>query len=139
MPFYLEEILPGDKFKVNAEIFLRALPLRTPVMHNVEVYTHFFFVPTRLVWNESKDFYTLGEDGLSQPELPYTKLQDIYEVLHTIEYTGSLLDYFGFPNITNASDFENSEQKVNTLPFRAYHLIWNEFYRDQNLQEGIPC
>lgn len=137
VPFYLEEILPGDKFKVNAEIFLRALPLRTPVMHNVEVYTHFFFVPTRLVWDESKDFYTLGEDGLSQPELPFTRLQDIYEVLNTIEYSGSLLDYFGFPNITNAADFENSEQKVNVLPFRAYHLIWNEFYRDQNLQEAF--
>ena len=75
-PFLCQPIYPGDTFNVRAEVFLRAMPLLTPVMHNVDMHLYFFFVPMRLVWNENKKrdwkvFITGGEDGLQNPQLPF--------------------------------------------------------------------
>ena len=90
----------------------------------MDVYTHFWFVPNRLVWDNWQEFITLGPDGLSAPVHPYLDLSDLYQ--ESFLGVGSLADYFGIPNI-------GVSEKINALPFRAYQTIYNEFYRDQNL------
>lgn len=124
VPFYASEVLPGDKFKLSAEVFMRLMPLRSPAMQRMDVYTHFWFVPNRLVWDNWQEFITLGPDGLSAPVHPYLLMSDLYD--NDLLGVGKIADYFGIPNI-------DTPTKINALPFRAYQTIYNEFYRDQNL------
>ena len=124
VPFYATEVLPGDKFKLSAEVFMRLMPLRSPAMQRMDVYTHFWFVPNRLVWDNWQEFITLGPDGLSAPFHPFLELTDLYN--NNLSGVGSIADYFGIPSV-------DAETKINALPFRAYQTIYNEFYRDQNL------
>ena len=124
VPFYASEVLPGDKFKLSAEVFMRLMPLRSPAMQRMDVYTHFWFVPNRLVWENWQEFITLGPDGLSAPVHPYLELAPLYH--RSLLGVGSIADYFGIPNVAAST-------KINALPFRAYQTIYNEFYRDQNL------
>ena len=124
VPFYASEVLPGDKFKLSAEVFMRLMPLRSPAMQRMDVYTHFWFVPNRLVWDDWQEFITLGPDGLSAPVHPYLILGDLYR--EGFLGVGTLADYFGIPDV-------DTDIKINALPFRAYQTIYNEFYRDQNL------
>ena len=70
VPILLDEVLPGDRWKNNSEIFLRMAPMIAPIMHRVDVYTHFFFVPNRIIWDEWEEFITGGEDGLITPVMP---------------------------------------------------------------------
>lgn len=128
VPFFCQEVLPGDTFKVSTEALVRFAPLIAPIMHRVNVYTHFFFVPNRLVWDDWKEFITGGDDGTSSPVFPtYTFVGNMKP--------GSLGDYLGLPVTRDSGDPSNRSIKVSALPFRAYHLIWNEYYRDQNLQK----
>lgn len=152
VPIMCMPIVPGDKFRVNTEALVRLAPLVAPMMHRVNVYTHYFFVPNRLVWDQWEDFITKGIDGEDVPVLPYLQLQDN---LVTTEadfrwYFGdsTLWDYLGLPTvkgigskvhegIVNGVHFPNGF-RVSALPFRAYQLIYNEYYRDQNLTEAVP-
>nr|QJB20766.1 MAG: major capsid protein [Microvirus sp.] len=124
VPFYASEVLPGDKFKLSAEVFMRLMPLRSPAMQRMDVYTHFWFVPNRLVWDNWQEFITLGPDGLSAPVHPYLMLTDLSN--NGFLGVGTVADYFGIPDV-------DSNTRINALPFRAYQTIYNEFYRDQNL------
>lgn len=134
VPMFVQEVLPGDKFRVNTEIMMRLAPMLAPVMHRVNVWTHYFFVPNRLVWSEWEDFITGGREGTSAPVAPYINVK---EANKTEFLTGSLADYLGFP----ASDMDGGaltqEIPISALPFRAYQLIYDEFYRDQNVQASI--
>ena len=124
VPFYASEVLPGDKFKLSAEVFMRLMPLRSPAMQRMDVYTHFWFVPNRLVWDDWQEFITLGPDGLSAPVHPYLMLSDLSN--NGFLGVGTVADYFGIPDV-------DANTRINALPFRAYQTIYNEFYRDQNL------
>lgn len=152
VPIMCMPIVPGDKFRVNTEALVRLAPLVAPMMHRVNVYTHYFFVPNRLVWNEWEDFITKGIDGEDAPVLPYLDVRDSYvvvsneSVFRSLFADSSLWDYLGLPtlsgvgsksyNIPNGVVLPNGF-KVSQLPFRAYQLIYNEFYRDQNLTEAV--
>lgn len=132
VPILCEEVVPGDSFRMNTEVLMRLVPMIAPMMHRVNVYTHFFFVPNRLVWNEWENFITGGEDGQALPAFPTinvagTNKQDYF-------FKGSLPDYLGV-NTTETTKSGNFH--VNALPFRAYQTIYNEYYRDQNLQEKV--
>lgn len=129
VPFYASEVLPGDKFKLSAEVFMRLMPLRSPAMQRMDVYTHFWFVPNRLVWDNWQEFITLGPDGLSAPVHPYLELSELF--VNNLLGVGTIADYFGIPEVDTTT-------KINALPFRAYQTIYNEFYRDQNLCTEIP-
>lgn len=128
VPILCEEVVPGDKWKCNTEVLLRYAPMLAPIMHRVNVYTHYFFVPNRLVWNEWEDFITGGPDGTSIPAMPQINLGD------TTFGHGSLPDYLGCA--TQNTIYEN-DYIVNALPFRAYQTIYNEYYRDENLSPEI--
>ena len=130
VPILCEPVLPDDTFKVDSEVMMRWAPMIAPLMHNVDVYVHYFFVPNRLVWDKWRDFITGGEDGKDAPSYPRVNLPANKAM------AGSLSDYLGFPTLENLRDARNGIL-FDALPFRAYNLIWNEFYRDQNLEPEI--
>lgn len=148
-PILCEPVVPGDTFKIDSSIFLRTAPMIAPMMSKVTVYTHYFFVPNRLIWSEWKDFITGGEDGTADPATPKFQFQGGQAFNNTPEVkelfsNGSLADYLGFPVFPKIYTSEVSDKrtpatpfKIDQLPFRAYGLIWNEYYRDENLQDEI--
>jgi len=121
IPIGLVEVLPGDTFQHSTKALLRVAPLLSPVMHKVDVRIHHFFVPHRIIWDEWEDFITGGSDGDSVPSFPVINMP-----AGTGAATSSLADYLGVP--TGIADLE-----VSALPFRAYSLIFNEFFRDEDL------
>jgi len=118
VPIGLCEVLPGDTVQHAAHMLLRAQPLATPPMHHVVARVHHWYVPHRIVFPEFEQFITGGADGNDATEFPTVSLSNVAEK--------SLADYFGIPT-TFTGD-------VSALPFRAYAKIWNENYRDQDLQ-----
>lgn len=151
IPIFCQDVVPGDTFKLNTELLIRFAPLAAPVMHRINVYTHFFFVPKRLLWSNWKKFITGGESGDEAPAYPRFNMNAIsgnsaqWGVLKRLFSTGTLADYLGFPVIDSLSQdgdlrFQETVSRsfdIDALPFRAYQLIWNEYYRDQNLQEEV--
>lgn len=132
-PTFLEEVVPGDRFKVNSTIMMRLAPMLAPVMHRVNVYTHYFFVPNRIVMDDWEEFITGGEDG--QSTVPWDNIS-IDEVSKGNFKKGSLADYLGFPTL-DINDAITDPTLINALPFKAYTTIFNEWYRDQNLTPAV--
>lgn len=124
IPIQVTEVLPGDTIQMATSLFIRLAPMVAPVMHPVHVRVHHWYVPFRLIWEDFEDFITGGPDGLNVSVPPYAL------VGKTSIPTGSLGDYLGLPVAGNG-------YKYSTLPFRAYQLIWNEWYRDQDLQPSF--
>lgn len=116
VPTCVMDTLPGDRFNISVENMLRFLPMIAPVMHTVNVRTHFFFVPNRILFKEWEQFI-VGNDV----EAPYMEISNVL--------VGSLMDYLGFP--TGVLD---ETLRVSPLALCAYLTVWNEYYRDQNLQ-----
>lgn len=124
VPFLCKEVIPGDSWRVSTDMVVRFMPLLAPVMHNVNVYTHYFFVPNRLIFDDWENFITGGEDGQDSTVEPTM-------VSPSGGYAASsLADYLGFPigvaGVTHSA-----------LPFRAYAQIFNDYYRDENLQQEV--
>lgn len=130
IPIICEDIIPGDTWNMNTEIMMRMMPMVAPIMHRVNVYTHFFFVPYRIIHDNWQNFITGGPDGKNNTVLPYFRLQDTNPYL----LPGKLPDYMGVQLFERSS---GEYIQINSLPFRAYQMIWNEFYRDQNLQAPL--
>lgn len=141
VPIYVDEVLPGDTFEMKTSAIIRGSTPIFPVMDNANLDIYFFFVPNRLVWDHWKEFN--GENTTSKWE-------------QTVEYSipqmappltngsvvgwekGTLADYMGIPTLVGPGASQtNPEYSVNHLPFRAYCLIWNEWFRDQNLQDPV--
>lgn len=127
IPFYIDEVLPGDTFKLNATLFARLATPICPFMDNLFLDTFYFFVPNRLVWDHWKNF--MGEkddpDDTTEYLIPTINSGEISTFA-----TYSMYDYMGIPiNIENVT--------VNALPFRGMNLIYNEWFRDQNLQDPV--
>lgn len=133
VPFFVQECVPGDKWRAKSEIMMRLAPMVAPVMHRVNVYTHYFFVPNRIIWNEWEDFITGGVDGQSMPAFPQVQLGEANKFWFA---PGQLPDYMGAPTCDPTKTLVNS-LVISQLPFRAYQMIYNEYYRDQNLIQPI--
>lgn len=118
------EALPGDTIQAATSALVRCAPLVTPVMHPVHVRFHHWFVPNRLLWGNWQNFITGGPDGLNASAAPY--------ISSTNAAVSTLLDHMGVP-----TSGLGGATKFNALPFRAYDLIWNEFYRDEDLQTAL--
>lgn len=140
VPFMCEEVLPGDTWQVDTEMFIRFSPLVAPIMHRVNVKSYFLFCPNRLIWEDWRDFITGGEDGTFTAVPPFIRIQastfpinDSWK--NSLISNGSLMDYFGMPTKEKNATLGTS-YNVSALPFRAYNLIWNEYFRNQNLQNA---
>jgi len=133
IPIMCNEIVPGDKFRVNSEIMMRFAPMVAPMMHRVNVYTHYFFVPNRLLWDNWESFITGGRQGDELPTAPVVRIQEDRKQYFD---KGTLADYFGLPIVDQAGSV-SQVTSINALPFRAYQLIYNEYYQDQNLSEPV--
>lgn len=127
IPFFLDEALPGDTFACHADIFARLATLQDPLMDNLYLDVHFFAVPLRLLWDNWEKFNGAQTDPGDSTDF----------LIPTVPApsggyaTNSLADYFGIP--TGVDGFSTS-----SLPFRAYNLIFNEWYRDENLVDSVP-
>lgn len=159
-PFLVHPVYPGDTFNCRAEVFMRTMPLFAPVMHNVDLFVYFFFEPFRLDWNEQRKndwrtFITGGEKGdfgdhgykdnpssdFVLPHWTYAKIAG-WSADDRKKYAGhgSLADHMGFPSVDDSEVASMSTLKTTpicSLPFRAYQHIWNEYFRNQNVQNEI--
>lgn len=126
VPISLIEVLPGDTMQQATSCLIRLSPLLAPVMHPVHARIHHWFVPHRLTWEDWEDFITGGPDGMDSSDFPTIAMPPA-----TGAAIGSLADYLGVP--TGVASLS-----VSALPFRAYALVYNEWYRDQDLQSELP-
>lgn len=128
IPFYLDEVLPGDTHTIKTSKVVRLQTLLTPFMDNIYLDTYYFFVPMRLTWEHTKEFF--GENTKSA-WIPQTEYQIPQVTAPTNGWeVGTIADYMGIPTgVPNIS--------VSALPFRAYALIVNEWFRDQNLTDPL--
>lgn len=127
VPIYLDEVLPGDTFNMKATMFGRLGTTIKPVMDNMYLDTFWFFVPTRLVWSNFKKF--MGEQADPDSSIDF-EVPHMHAPAATGWTVGTIGDYFGIP--IGVADLEHS-----ALPFRCFNLIWNEWFRDQNLQDSL--
>ncbi|MFQ8887996.1 MAG: major capsid protein [Bilophila wadsworthia] len=127
-PVNLFEVLPGDSIQFSTSVFLRLAPMVVPVMHPVYLHLSSFFVPSRILWSGFEDFITGGPDGTDISVLPTLTLNA------TNSPVGALADAFGIP-VQMLQDGKSFT--VNSLPFLAYYMIWNEYFRDQDLNEAV--
>lgn len=146
-PIFCEEVIAGDTWDIAVDHFARLNPMLAPVMHDFDVRFHWFFVPCRLVWDDFEDWVTGGRTGTWREDnpdaFPVFSLEDVGEVYQSATATaptgerllGSIFDFMGI-NIPVDYDFSSdydSKYLFNVLPIRAYWLIWNYFFRDQNI------
>ena len=126
-PIYFDEVLPGDTINLNVKSFIRLAPQAVPLMDNMYGKFWFFFVPNRLVWNNWEKF--MGAQDNPGDSTSYVVPQIVSTAVTGYD-DGSVYDHFGLP--TKVPGLSHS-----ALPLRAYYLIWNEWFRDQNLQNSL--
>lgn len=127
VPFYLDEIVPGDHHRVNANLFCRLATLQKPIMDNLYLETFFFFVPFRLLWDNWERMWGAQDNPGDSTDFLVPEVIAPPGVSVTV---GSIWDYFGVPvGVPNL--------KMSALYPRAYNFIWNEWFRDQNLQDSV--
>lgn len=151
VPVYKQEVLPGDEFKLKAQFMVRLAPLANPIFTKINAQIHYFFVPNRLLWSESKSnswetFITGGKDGTATPIPPYMDLDDIYfSIKENAADAGrgaqTLADYMGVPLMPEGYDPLSGDYtslyKINALPFLAYQKIYDDWFRDPNITNSL--
>lgn len=135
VPIFMQETIPGDVFDISTSQILRMQPMLSPIMHDINVTVHYFYVPNRILWDGWEDFITGGENGLDQTLLPTIGLDQCLGA--DVGNDFRLADYLGLPVKARQPQAEVPSVQVNLLPFLAYQKIWNEYYRDENLINNI--
>lgn len=138
VPTYLEEVLPGDQFRVKTEALVRFAPMLAPIMHRVDWFMHYFFVPNRIIWDEWEEFISGDQDGQytsgeTAPVMPTANLSTLFNNATRKK----LADYFGLPVTQTLTSNTLTNTNLSILPYRAYNKIFNEYYRDPNLVDEI--
>lgn len=150
-PVFCKEVVPGDKFSISVQSLIRLIPMVGPTMHKLDMDIHFFYIPNRLLWKNWEKFITgsrlAGADSGQVPVHPYISYKRYLNYLPSkvgdmdrfIPCT--IWDYLGYPVANSKNGFDSLKSiaediKVNSLPLRAYYLIWREYYRDQNLHDS---
>lgn len=122
-PCLIMDVIPGDKVQIAGECLTRFMPLSAPIMHECDVTIDYWYVPKRILW-DGWDKWIFSDPGAAAH--PFLAINDTYCNI------GDLADYLGLPPAPGATT-----KNVSAFPFAAYQAIWNEFYRDQNLQTPI--
>lgn len=154
LPIFCEPTLPGDRFKLSCAQLVRMAPLTAPIMANIDVYTHFFFVPNRIIWDEWETFITASKKGkkLKEEDLPVPpRLKIPASLLNKAPQSGgiqdanwdgrkyasncSLIDYLGYPTLDSkqVNNQDYADYFIDELPLRAYQKVYFDWYRDENL------
>lgn len=128
VPIYLDEVLPADTFKINLNALVRMATPLYPVMDNAYMDFYFFFIPSRLLWKHFENLMGQNDSTFWAEQTEYTT--PVTTAPEGGWNVGTLADYFGIPTGVNGL-------KVNSLPFRAYCKVWNEWFRDENLQQPV--
>lgn len=126
IPVMCDEVVPGDFFQIGNQAVIRFQPLVAPVLHEINMYTHYFFVPYRILDEDWEEFISGGVDGIYNDPIP-TWEPTLLPTPKNVK--GSLWDFLGFPVDTDPDGAYPID-----YPRRAYNLVWNEYYRDQTLQ-----
>lgn len=122
IPVNLTEVLPGDSFLGVTTALIRLMPMLAPQLTKLNAYIAHYYIPSRLLWDDWEDFITGGESGTAAPTLPTINLGTVAK--------GSLADYMGIPvGVANTT--------VNAMPFRAYALIYNNYYADKDINSDL--
>jgi hypothetical protein len=155
IPFYVDEVLPGDTFSVDTAGLVRMTTPIFPVMDNAYLDVYYFFVPNRIVWEHWKEFMGENTTGAWEQKTEYSVPQQYLagytmksgidieaSPIGTVPEEESILDYMGIPTKCNRVTAITPEQAekditVNALPIRGYVKIWNEWFRDQNLTDPV--
>lgn len=138
IPFYVDEVLPGDTFSVDTAAIIRMTTPKYPVFDDAFIDFYYFFCPNRILWDDFKRFMGEADNAPWMPTGTYKVPQIILREQNDdarVPFEGSILDYMGVP--TKIIGKEDKLVKINALPIRAYVKIWNEFFRDQNI--GNPA
>lgn len=140
IPFYVDEVLPGDTFSVDTAAIIRMTTPKYPVMDDAYIDFYYFYCPNRILWDNFKHFMGEADDTPWMPantyKVPKIIVKTQGEEQTIVPYENSILDYMGVPTKI-FSNQPNKRVELNALPVRAYVKIWNEFFRDQNV--GNPA
>lgn len=128
VPIYVDEVLPADTFRIDLNSLVRMSTPLYPVMDNCDIDYYMFFVPARLLWDHFENLMGQNDSSYWAEDVEYTT--PVTTAPKGGWANGTIADYFGIP-----TEVENL--KVNSLPFRAYAKIWNEWFRDENLQQPV--
>ena len=129
IPFYVDEVLPGDTFNVNTAAIIRMTTPKYPVFDDAFIDFYYFYCPNRILWDNFKQFMGEVESTPWMPAKNYKMPEIIIKGSETegLPREGSILDYMGVPTKVKKNF------KINALPIRAYVKIWNEYFRDENV------
>lgn len=132
IPFYVDEVLPGDTFSVDTSAIIRMTTPKYPVFDDAFIDFYYFYCPNRILWDDFKQFMGEVENTPWMPTKDYKvpQIEVNGTAANSCPYEGSILDYMGVP-----TKIKNKFQ-INALPIRAYVMIWNEFFRDQNVENA---
>ena len=132
IPFFVDEVLPGDTFQIDTSAIIRMTTPKFPVMDDAFIDIYYFYCPNRILWDNFKKFMGEVDDTPWMPtktySVPQIKIPGTETNPNPLEK--SILDYMGVPTKVK------STFKINALPVRAYVMIWNEFFRDQNVENA---
>lgn len=136
IPFYVDEVLPGDTFSIDTAAIIRMTTPKYPVMDDAYIDFYYFYCPNRILWDNFKQFMGEVDDKPWMPAKTYKVPKIIIRTQANAEdvvpFEGSILDYMGVPTKIYSTE-PNRKVEINALPVRAYVKIWNEFFRDQNV------
>lgn len=129
-PCLCKELMPGDEVVHNHEVYVQFAPLNALMMHRFYVKTEYFFVPNRLVYEQFNEFLVGGEYGTDTLTPPCMTMKQLSTALQFSPRT--LSDYLGLPSTGTFGNIDDN-RLINSMPYRAYQLIYNDWYRDENL------
>ena len=127
IPVMCDEVVPGDIFTIGNQSIIRFQPMVAPILHEINAYVHYFFVPYRILWDKWEDFITGGENGADATAIP------LWEGTGSLTDIGTLWDYLGF----NTGVDSTATSAPIMFPHYAYNKIYNEYYRDETLQPEV--
>lgn len=140
VPSLMMETVPSHVFNTNINQLMRMQPMLAPVMHQVTLTNHMFYVPLRTLWNDRKyeKFFTGGEGGMAQIAFPTVKNIPANNN-HPDHYkSNKLADYLGLPPVQDKTPTGAIYTEINPFPFLAYQKVYAEYYRDQNIEQFVP-
>lgn len=134
VPVYLEDVVPGDHFKITPDFYVKFAPMVFPILQRIEAKIKYFFVPNRIIYKRWEKYITGGKNGTDVLNPPFIKSENVPEQFKS---AGTLVDYIGYPDFPSMGIHNTTNPEYNALPFFLYQLVWNEYFRDETLDHDF--